>query len=215
MSNTTIIAEIGQNYCGDMDLAKRLIGLAKDNGASLVKFQLFDGLQLYGSHTEIELTFSQANTLLRWGNELGIEVFFSVFDIKRVGWCEQLGVKRYKVAARHGTNIPLRESIIATGKPIIQSMSPAVSHYYIPGAAYLYCVSVYPYCGKMPSNALDFRWWEGISDHTFGLESSFDAINAGSRIIEKHFALDHNTGIDAPWSMNPVELKELSKCAKS
>jgi sialic acid synthase SpsE len=37
-----IIAEIGQNHNGDMELAKELIYAAKENGADVAKFQLYD-----------------------------------------------------------------------------------------------------------------------------------------------------------------------------
>ena len=36
-----IIAEVGVNHNGDMELAKRLIDVATDAGADLVKFQTF------------------------------------------------------------------------------------------------------------------------------------------------------------------------------
>ena len=36
-----IIAEVGQNFQGDIGLAKHLIYLAKENGADLAKFQLY------------------------------------------------------------------------------------------------------------------------------------------------------------------------------
>ena len=37
-----IIAEIGQNHNGDLNLAKEMIHAAKENGAEVAKFQLFD-----------------------------------------------------------------------------------------------------------------------------------------------------------------------------
>ena len=43
-----VIAEIGNNHQGDVDLAKRLVDLAKDAGADCVKFQMRDLSSLYG-----------------------------------------------------------------------------------------------------------------------------------------------------------------------
>ena len=37
-----IIAEIGQNHNGDINLALKLIKEAADNGADVAKFQLYD-----------------------------------------------------------------------------------------------------------------------------------------------------------------------------
>ena len=41
MKNTVIIAEIGVNHNGDIDLAKELINAAANAGADIVKFQTF------------------------------------------------------------------------------------------------------------------------------------------------------------------------------
>ena len=45
-----IIAEIGQNHNGDMMLAKELIHAAKESGADIAKFQLFDALKTFGKN---------------------------------------------------------------------------------------------------------------------------------------------------------------------
>ena len=39
MSNTKVIAEIGWNHMGDIELAKKMIRAAKENGADYAKFQ--------------------------------------------------------------------------------------------------------------------------------------------------------------------------------
>ena len=44
---TFIIAEIGNNHNGDIELAKKLIDLAKDSGADCVKFQMRNMRSLY------------------------------------------------------------------------------------------------------------------------------------------------------------------------
>ena len=47
-----IIAEIGQNHNGDIVLAKELIGAAKDNGADIAKFQVYDAKSLFSKKSE-------------------------------------------------------------------------------------------------------------------------------------------------------------------
>ena len=42
-----IIAEIGQNHYGDINLAKELISSAKQNGADVVKFQIYNAKKLF------------------------------------------------------------------------------------------------------------------------------------------------------------------------
>ena len=47
MKEIFIIAEIGINHCGDLDVAKQLVLAAKDIGADAVKFQKRDIDQVY------------------------------------------------------------------------------------------------------------------------------------------------------------------------
>ena len=202
-----IIAEAGQNHLGNMGLAKDLIKLAHKNGADLCKFQLYDHNILYADHPEIpdaELSFEQAKMLFDYGESIGIEVFFSVFDLERVSWCEEIGVKRYKVAYNQRNNEELLLFIGLTGKPIIISSDEPTEY------ETLYCVS------KYPASAGDFNLdklylFDGISDHTVGTSMARMVMSLWNKSVEKHFAIDHKTGVDAPWSMTPMELRELSK----
>ncbi len=212
----TIIAEIGQNHCGNMGLAKDLIKLARVNGADLVKFQLFDpdklytpDFKLYKEVKEAELSFENAKTLFDYGKKVGMEVFFSVFDTERVKWCEEIGVKRYKIACKMRDK-EVWQAICRTGKPtIISYYEPEEFPYGLSNTSMLYCVPMYP----TPLNELHFNLhelrWSGFSDHTIGLSASKIALARGAKIIEKHFAIDKFTGVDAFLSMTPDELKEL------
>ena len=204
-----IIAEIGQNFLGLMDLATDLIRLAKDNGADLAKFQLYDHKKLYGDKDipNVELSFEQAKGLFEYGKQVGIEVFFSVFDVERVKWCEEIGVKRYKIASLLDDDTVIN-AVKATGRDIIESTASGRRFPY-PHKA-LYCPSGYP---QTNIDLRNLRWADGFSDHTLNLTASKVAISRGAQIIEKHFAIDHETGIDAKWSMTPDELRELKRWA--
>jgi sialic acid synthase SpsE len=211
-----IIAEIGQNWCGNSELVIRLINLAQTNGADLVKFQLYDSEKLYGEYQDTELNFNQAKWLFDYGARNGIEVFFSVFDVERVRWCEEIGVKRYKIAYSQQNNTSVLEAIGATYKKTIIStdkdtyaseFKPYI-HDFRNAVGLLYCVPNYP--AQVEFDGIEFgEEISGFSDHTIGLTASKIAIARGAEIIEKHFALDHKTGIDAEWSMTPSELREL------
>ncbi len=199
-----IICEIGQNWMGDPALARYLINEARINGADLVKFQLYDHQMLYKDNPEIPdvaLTFDQAKAFFDFGKENGIEVFFSVFDVERVKWCEKIGVKRYKIAYGERKNIELLYSIPGNKELIISSDTP----YW--GDKTLYCVSCYP------AEVKDYKVlksFDGISDHTIGIDLAKIGLT-NSMIVEKHFCLNHHTGIDAEWSMDSRELKELKR----
>jgi len=219
-----IIAEVGQNFCGNLDLAKKLIKLAKECGADLAKFQLYGTESLYSSDSpfkqqakESELSFEQAKMLFDYGKEIGIEVFFSVFDVERVKWCEAVGVKRYKVAYKMRDTQILQE-IVNTGKPVIMSVKHPRNHRIVtkisPQTILIFCIPKYP----TPIQDLHFDdvyfepdWMEGFSDHTIGLDASKIALARGAKIIEKHFSLCYNIGVDGAWSMTPEDLRELKR----
>ena len=214
-----IISEIGQNFLGDKSLAHKMIKDSFLNGASACKFQLFDTDKIYTPGTELyhlakkaELSLSSARELFLYGEKTGIEVFFSVFDVERVGWCEEIGVKRYKIAKRSNQDIELINTCIKTGKPVIMS-----SHKYILSmdlAEYpvhqLYCVGNYPTVpDQLQFSGVDFYEFQGYSDHTEGIEACMVAIARGANIIEKHFCLGYDIGVDAQWSMTPADLSAL------
>ena len=103
-NKATLIAEVGQNYMGDMSLAKDLIGLARENGADMVKFQLYDSLSLYGERQKTELTQDQAFKLFEYGQSLNMPVFFYVFDMEMVKWCREMVLSEIKIAASNASD---------------------------------------------------------------------------------------------------------------
>lgn len=228
-----IIAEAGVNHLGDMKLAKKLIEEARINGASLVKFQLYDADKLirdYGTLAllrKAQLSQQQAQELFDYGKNTGIEVFFSVFDVERVDWCEKIGVKRYKIGARM-RNRDVLESLVKTKKELIISYdenltwnpNEKITNIYKNHKS-LYCVSKYPALSQdikftdgefEDENSGEYSAsYDGYSDHTIGIDVAKIALARGAQIIEKHFALDHRTGVDAAWSMTGTELAELKR----
>lgn len=213
-----IIAECGQNHQGNMDLARYLIRLAKENRADLAKFQLYDADKLFGEgapEKQAELSKEQAFMLFDYGKEIGIEVFFSVFDVERVKWCEEIGVKRYKIASRMARNVKLVKRVDKTNKPAFISSGPELLIYPLRWH-FLYCVPEYPTpLYNLRLGLIDFDWdYDGLSDHTIGIDCAKIALARGATIVEKHFAIDHQTGVDAEWSMTPDELRELVRFSK-
>lgn len=97
-----IIAEIGCNHMGDVNIAKELIVLAKNAGANVAKFQTRDNKLLlteeqynaphpnpvnsygntYGAHREyLELSFDEIRELYHFCQEIGITYATSVWEI--------------------------------------------------------------------------------------------------------------------------------------
>ena len=134
-----IIAEIGINHNGDIDLAKRLISVAVAAGCDAVKFQKRTVDIVY---TEKELAtprpnpWGDTNGDLKRGLEFGeeeydeiasfcrsvkIDWFVSPWDEKSVDFMEKYDTPVYKIASASLTDDNLLRHVRATGKPVIAS----------------------------------------------------------------------------------------------
>lgn len=225
-----IIAEIGQNHNGDMGLASELIWAAKQCGADIAKFQLFDAKKLfskrnnpwYDYNLRTELNYEQLLFIAEVCFNAKIEFMASAFDRNRVDWLNQIGVKRHKVASRSIRDLDLIEHMKLSGKPIIASLGMWQEQQFPEwltecNSYFLYCISEYPTeLEKLKFNSVDFRKYSGFSDHTVGTHASFIAMSRGAKIIEKHFTLAKTMyGPDHSCSMTPDELISMSDFARN
>lgn len=231
-----IIAEIGINHNGNMNLAHELIRQAAMCGADAAKFQAYSVDALFGPNGEdpnpeihagvkpLEFNKEQFAQIKEWCDEEKIEFMCSVFDDERFEWMEDLGVQRHKIASRVSKlNRPLAEKMIATGKECFMSLgfgskmfnedNPVVRS----NVGYLYCVSEYPteYSSLDMPTQFSKDVFYGFSDHTLGIGASLVAIGRGAKVIEKHFTLNKAAeGFDHICSITPDELADLVKYAK-
>lgn len=233
MYKVTIVGEAGINWDGDFREAYELIDEIQGAGADLVKFQLYSvdslfpdkkiivgGKNYYDIVKKCELSFTQAKELFEYGNHVGIEVFFSVFDTTRVEWCEKIGVKTYKVGARSIKDGFLANRLREIGKPVIVSFPYGeTSQVYLWGFSnWIYCIPVYPTKLKgMDLHVADFSLFRGLSEHSPYIEPAIVAVSKGAKIIEKHITLNRSLGIgpDHSSSIEPKELKELVKIVRN
>ena len=136
-----IIAEIGINHQGDIEIAKELILQAKDCGADCVKFQkrsinrilTQEGLEMpyvnnnsfgktYGEHKRaLELSDQDYLTLLNFSNKHKIDFSASGWDEESIDFLDNLGVVFFKMASADITNFPLLKHTAKKGKPMIIS----------------------------------------------------------------------------------------------
>ncbi|MCB0323677.1 MAG: N-acetylneuraminate synthase family protein [Bdellovibrionales bacterium] len=221
-----LIAEIGQNHNGDLSLAIELIHAAAEHGADVAKFQIYDakalfpreGNEWFDYNCRTELSRDAIGQLSEECKKCGIEFMASVFDVERVGWCEEIEMKRYKVASRSVRDSSLLDRLSITEKPLIISLG----HWNEPAlpiiranrdVAYLYCIARYPTeLADIDFSTVDFKKFAGFSDHTVGLTAAMVALSRGASIIEKHFTLDKTMyGPDHSGSMTPDELGMLNK----
>ena len=135
-----VIAEIGINHNGDIEIAKELIKKAKDAECDAVKFQKRT-VEIVYTKEELEKTrenpFGNTNGDLKRGlefsqgqyavineycKEIGIDWFASPWDEDSVDFLEQYDVPCYKIASASLTDDGLLQHIKKTGKPIIMSV---------------------------------------------------------------------------------------------
>lgn len=224
-----VIAEIGINHNGSLDLAHELIRQAKFAGADIAKFQFYDPYRLFGpegSHPNpkdfehalaVSFGYEEAQRLKTWCDEESIEFAASVFDHERFEWMESLGVRRHKIASRVVQDTDLCRRILATGKETFISLGMWQGSgipYKADNARYLYCVPKYP-CEysdiRLPTSFVD-SIYDGFSDHTIGIEASLVAVARGAKVIEKHFTLSKAApGPDHICSVTPDELADLCR----
>jgi N-acetylneuraminate synthase len=142
-----VIAEIGSNHNGDMDLCLRLIDEAADCGVDAVKFQSWSSTSLvsrgeYSRNTTYSDTKKHFGTLeqmvdaYQFTPEMhqqaaahcrarGVTFMSTPFSPEEVALLEELGVLAYKVASMDINHPVLLESIARTGKPVILSTGMA------------------------------------------------------------------------------------------
>jgi N,N'-diacetyllegionaminate synthase len=141
-----VIAEIGANHNGDLDLALRLIDAAQGCGVDAVKFQSWsksslissaeyarntrysgDG-RLGGLEQEVEryqLTPAQHREIAKHCREIGLMFLSSVFSPCEVELLDSLDAPAFKIASMDVTHLPLLAYVARRHKPVILSTGMA------------------------------------------------------------------------------------------
>jgi N,N'-diacetyllegionaminate synthase len=234
-NKTYVIAEIGINHGGDLDLAKRMIDSASKTGCDAVKFQTYltefrapkGNQEIFDILKKCELPFDAFEKLKNHADEKNIEFFSTPFDEESIQCLEDIGVNLYKVASFDVVNHKLLRRIAKTGKTVIMSVGMANleeirdAHTIIKttsnNVAILHCISAYP-TEEKDANLGAIRILQddfsdcviGQSDHTPGIKVPLYAVALGAQIIEKHFKIDDEMDcIDAPVSISQEQMLNL------
>lgn len=141
-----IVAEIGSNHNGDMELCMRLIDGAKAAGADAVKFQSWSKSSLisraeYERNTryvagenvptleqaveQYQLTPAQHRDVAEYCRTQGIVFFSSCFSPEEVDLLESLDVPAFKIASMDVNHLPLLAYVAQTGRPVVLSTGMA------------------------------------------------------------------------------------------
>ena len=139
----TIIAEIGVNHNGDLDLARKLIDAAVIAQVDYVKFQTFranriasqaakmavyqkenakiSGGSQYDMLKNLELTENDHIELQAYCKRKNVKFLSSAFDIDSLDFLNNLGLELFKVPSGEITNYPYLKKLASFGKPVIVS----------------------------------------------------------------------------------------------
>ncbi len=140
-SPTYVIAEIGNNHQGELDLAFKLIDEAKKAGANAVKFQKRDNLNLftkkmydssylndnsyaptYGEHrNKLELNQEEFLKIFNYCKKVKISFFATPFDFNSLDFLESIGTPFYKVSSADHRNTPFINLLAKIKKPLVIS----------------------------------------------------------------------------------------------
>lgn len=139
-SPSFLIAEIGNNHNGSLDIAKRLIDEAMAAGADCAKFQMRSMARLYRNAgdandasadlgaqytldllSRFQLTSEQMFQAFDYCKEKGILPLCTPWDLDSLEQLEGYGMLAYKLASADLTNHDLLEAMARTGKPLICS----------------------------------------------------------------------------------------------
>ena len=132
-----IIAEIGSVHDGSFGNALKLIRMAADCGADVVKFQThiaqeetlknapnpiyFKGEDRFSYFSRTAFTLEQLRELVTYASECNVKFLSSPFSLAAVDILREVGCGMYKIPSGEVTNIPLIEKIAEEGKPAILS----------------------------------------------------------------------------------------------
>lgn len=190
---------------------------------------LWKGESLYSLYQKAYTPWEWHKPIFERCKEKGIIGFSTPFDFTAVDFLEELNVPFYKIASFENVDIPLIRKVAQTGKPIIAStgmaslaeLSELVETARSNGCndlTLLKCTSSYPASpagsnlATIPHMKALFDCTVGISDHTLGIGVAVASIAFGAMVIEKHFTLSRaDGGVDAEFSLEPQEMKQLVK----
>jgi N-acetylneuraminate synthase len=181
MTKTFIIAEIGINHNGDIEIAKKLILMAKNSGCDAVKFQKRDintvysledldkprqspwGITQRNQKQGLEFGKKEYDEINNYCNSINIEWFASAWDIKSLQFLDSYELKYQKVASALITHSAFLEELakrkkhtfISTGMSDYSIIDKAVDIFKKNNCSFelMHTVSTYP----CPENKLNLH----------------------------------------------------------
>jgi len=134
-----VIAEIGINHGGDLDVARLMVTLAAKAGAEIVKHQthfVWDemteeaksvlppnagGKSIWQVMEDCALSAEDEQALKTHAEDLGLIYISTPFSRAAADFLDEIGVPAFKIGSGEADHLPLIRHIAAKGKPVILS----------------------------------------------------------------------------------------------
>ncbi len=166
-----VIAEIGINHGGSLDVAKAMVAAAHSAGCEMVKHQTHfvddemtdEAKQIFPPNADVSiwevmercaLSKDDEIALKKYAESLGMIYISTPFSRAAADFLNDIGVAGYKIGSGECNHLPLIRHIASFGKPVImstgmqtvESMRPSVQVLDDAGIAYalLECTNLYP-----------------------------------------------------------------------
>ncbi len=229
-----IIAEIGWNHMGDMNLAKKMIISAASNGADICKFQTWNEKNLKSGqwdtdgrrdvYKKAQLSEEDHYYLKKVCDENNVKFLTSIFNIKDLKFLTELNSEIIKIPSHEIYNQELISlcienfnlTLVSTGASRSHEVENLKNSLDLSKSVFMHCVSSYP-CPPEKVNLPRLEYMKkftkniGYSGHFYGIDDAIAAICAGATYIEKHFTIDNSLdGRDNKFALLPKDLNSLS-----
>lgn len=232
-----VIAEVGINHNGSLDLAKRHVEAAAKSGATTVKFQTYvTDERVSPSHSlsqllkDCELSLEDFEALISTCQDWGVRFLSTAFGIGSVEMLKILGQERCKIASFSIADETLIRAalasdmalILSTGASSLREISMANS--WLPkedsSHVFLHCISEYPVRTESHLNLVNIPKIReitsrhvGFSDHSLTSDGFLYATLLGARVFEKHFTIDR--GLPGPDQQMSADQSLFSECVSN
>ena len=239
-----VIAEMGINPGGSLEVAKAMVDSAYEAGIEIIKHQThipeedvkignLEEKHFYDDAEKNAFSEEEERELKAYVEAKGMIFISAPFSFEAVDRLEKMNIAAYKITSSEMDNYPLVEYVASKRKPIILStgmnniegVKKAVEtiKQYHENFAIQHCTNIYPTPpDKIRLNAIkelqDAFPNEilGLSDHSLNNYSCYAAMALGASIVERHFTDNKNRiGKEIAWSMDQDEAKELVGFSKA
>ena len=226
-----IISEIGWNFLGDINLAKKMIDAAIRAGCRYIKFQLWNPKNLKRGawdedgrreiYNKSYLDEKKYHELYSYCESLNVNCFASIFNDEGFNILSKYQKKFIKIPSLEAYDLDLIQKsldtfenvLVSTGALMHNDLKKLEKFKDYDNLTVLHCVSSYPLeyenCNFSKFFYLKNKFKKvGYSGHCAGFEDAIFALSNGAVAIEKHFTIDNNLpGRDNKFAILESDLK--------